>query len=385
MRNTLLWCIVLVPCLSFAQATVDSMSSPNLVPNPSFEKLRRALPSYDLDGSVAFRNSIDKWMSPTKTTPDLKLKTNQYGEDVAHHGNGMVAILTHNPQSKRSDTYREYIQAKLKKPLLEGEEYYVEFWACRAGNSALVSNNLGVAFSPVPILHKDFEPLLAMKPMLNEKKIINPDKKEWIKISGTFTAANRENFLIIGNFFINRQTKFEKASDADANAFNQAYYLIDDVAVYQVHVPVEPEPAETLASMDVAVGQIIQLDRIYFETAKWDLLPASFIELDELINLIDKHPSIKISIHGHTDSRGSDHYNQNLSQNRAKAVYLYLLNHGISTDKIAYEGFGESNPVETNDTSEGRQTNRRVEFIVLELEEENVEIKNISKAQMSNR
>ncbi|MFK8103179.1 MAG: OmpA family protein, partial [Saprospiraceae bacterium] len=333
-KHLILCTLGCLPLLLVAQPDERLHPGPNLVANPSFEDLRRKLPGYDLDGSIAFRNCIDKWMSPTKTTPDLKMSVNQDGTDVPHQGNSMVAILSHNPQSKRSDTYREYIQTKLNKPLIEGEEYYVEFWICRAHNAALVSNNIGVAFSPVPILHQDYEPLLAMKPVLNEKHLINPSKKEWVKVSGNFVASNREQFLIIGNFFINRQTKFEKAADASSDAFNQPYYLIDDVGVYQLNV--QPEPEESLATLEVAVGQVIQLDRIYFETAKWDLLEASFEELAELHRLLNEHPSMQIEIHGHTDSRGGENYNQNLSENRAKAVHQYLLDQGVDPSRIAY-------------------------------------------------
>lgn len=359
----------------YAQAPAEWYPGPNLVANPSFEKLRRALPDYDLDGSVAFRNSMDKWMSPTKTTPDLLFLANDYGViDKPHSGKSMVGILTHNPASKRSDTYREYIQTKLNKALVIGEEYYVEFWVCRAASANMYSNNIGVAFSPVPITHTDFKPLLELKPSINEDKVINTNKREWVKISGKFTAANREMFLIIGNFFNNEQTIFGKAKDTAEKSFENPYYLIDDVGVYQLNLKPEPEP-ETFAEVEVKVGQVIQLDKIFFETAKWDLLAASFEELDQLVDLLNKYPSMKIAIHGHTDSRGSNNYNQKLSNNRAKAVFEYLFQKGITLNRIEYAGFGEERPIATNDSDEGRQINRRVEFVVLELEAENVDVK----------
>ncbi|MFK8101297.1 MAG: OmpA family protein, partial [Saprospiraceae bacterium] len=155
--------------------------------------------------------------------------------------------------------------------------------------------------------------------------------------------------------------------------------LIDDVGVYQLNV--QPEPEESLATLEVAVGQVIQLDRIYFETAKWDLLEASFEELAELHRLLNEHPSMQIEIHGHTDSRGGENYNQNLSENRAKAVHQYLLDQGVDPSRIAYQGYGELRPIENNETEEGRQTNRRVEFIILALDEANTEIQNISTEQ----
>ncbi|HFC00512.1 MAG TPA: OmpA family protein [Phaeodactylibacter sp.] len=355
----------------FAQLPKDRFPGPNLIENPGFEMLRRGIPQNDLDGSVAFRNSVKSWMSPTKTTPDLLFFINSEMTDGPKTGKSMVGILTHNPRSKRSDTYREYIQIRLKKPLIEGAEYYVEFWACRAYRSKMASNNLGVAVSPVPFMTKNFKPLLEIKPVVNEDKIINPKKKEWVRISGIFTASNRERFLIIGNFYNNENTKFIDAPLMEDN-FNESYYLLDDVALHQLDTK-KPEPA-IIATEEIKVGATIRLDRIYFETAKWDLLPESNTELNELVDLLNQYPKMRIAIHGHTDSRGSNRYNQNLSENRAKAVFEYLRNNGIDLSRIEYKGFGETQPVDSNDTDYGRQNNRRVEFVVLDIGEENVTV-----------
>ncbi len=362
---------------SLAQPPEEWYPGPNLVPNPGFEELRRQLPEYDIDGSIAFRNSIDKWMSPTNATPDLNFFINgTYGlTDTPRTGKAMVGILTHNPESKRSDAYREYIQIKLEKPLVEGEEYYVEFWARHSTSSKMTSNNLGVELSPAPTLNKDWRPLTEMSPIVNAEEIINPEEPEWVKISGKFTAANRERFLLIGNFFDNDNTTFGVAPNPEENKFNNSYYLIDDVGLWQLNVLPEPE---SLAEKTVEVGQVIRLDRIYFEFDKWNLLPASYEELDELFTLLHKYPSMKIAIHGHTDSRGSDSYNFTLSDNRSQSVYNYLVQQGIELDRIQYEGFGERKPIATNDTDEGRQMNRRVEFVVLELGDENVSIENVT-------
>ncbi|MEO0775145.1 MAG: OmpA family protein [Bacteroidota bacterium] len=360
-----------------AQVPAEWYPGPNLIPNPGFEKLRRSLPQYDLDGSVAFRNSLDSWMSPNNGTPDLMFFVNGGYElfDGPHQGNAMVAILTHNPESKRSDTYREYIQAKLDKPLIEGAEYYLEFWVCRSKNSKMTSNNVGVAFSPVPTLNRDWIPLTEMQPILNVDTIINPERSEWVKISTKFTAYNRDRFILIGNFFDNEMTTFGETPDPGDNKFTNAYYLLDDIGLYQLNV--RPEPEASLADRQVEVGEVIRLDRVYFDFDKWDLLPASFEELDELLTLLQKYPGMKIAIHGHTDSRGTDAYNVTLSDNRARSVYDYLANNGVALDRIESEGFGEGRPIRTNDTDEGRQYNRRVEFVVLELGEENVSVENV--------
>jgi OOP family OmpA-OmpF porin len=75
---------------------------------------------------------------------------------------------------------------------------------------------------------------------------------------------------------------------------------------------------------------------------------------------------MKVRIAGHTDNIGSEEYNQRLSEARAKAVYEYLISRGISADRLSYIGYGESRPIDTNETSEGRQNNRRVELEIIE-------------------
>ena len=84
---------------------------------------------------------------------------------------------------------------------------------------------------------------------------------------------------------------------------------------------------------------------------------------------------MEIAIHGHTDDRGDDNYNLNLSKNRAEAVYKYLTSQGaIAKERLSFEGFGEKKPVATNETPEGRQINRRVEFVVTKIGTDNLKI-----------
>jgi outer membrane protein OmpA-like peptidoglycan-associated protein len=114
------------------------------------------------------------------------------------------------------------------------------------------------------------------------------------------------------------------------------------------------------------VGGSIRLNNIFFDFDKADLRPESYNELNRLLNLFHRFPKVKIELSGHTDSKGSDDYNLRLSDDRAQSVRTYLLAQGVDPFRIDAKGYGESIPVETNDTDEGRQYNRRVEFKVLE-------------------
>jgi len=114
------------------------------------------------------------------------------------------------------------------------------------------------------------------------------------------------------------------------------------------------------------VGKTIVLNNIFFETAKYTLTEASYIELTNLYELLKENPEIKVEISGHTDNVGSDTYNQKLSENRAKAVVDYIVKLGISQSNLVYKGYGEAQPVAPNDTEEGKALNRRTEFKVIE-------------------
>ena len=86
--------------------------------------------------------------------------------------------------------------------------------------------------------------------------------------------------------------------------------------------------------------------------------------LDKLVNVLKEYPDTDIEIQGHTDSKGTESYNQGLSDRRANAVASYLRNRGISSSRVSTKGFGESAPVASNDSDAGRSQNRRVDFLI---------------------
>lgn len=105
---------------------------------------------------------------------------------------------------------------------------------------------------------------------------------------------------------------------------------------------------------------------VYFNTDKATLREKSYDALDDLLAAMKSNPDMKVEIAGHTDDRASEEYNKDLSQRRAETVKQYLVENGIEPDRIKPKGYGESQPVASNDTEEGRQQNRRVEVKILE-------------------
>jgi outer membrane protein OmpA-like peptidoglycan-associated protein len=115
-----------------------------------------------------------------------------------------------------------------------------------------------------------------------------------------------------------------------------------------------------------AGGKII-LKNIFFDLESFKLKEESKIELDKLYILLKNNENIKIEISGHTDNTGQKDYNLKLSENRAKTVAGYLIEKGISKIRIVWKGYGDSVPIESNTTEEGRSANRRTEFKILEM------------------
>ncbi len=106
----------------------------------------------------------------------------------------------------------------------------------------------------------------------------------------------------------------------------------------------------------------IELHNVFFDFDKSTLKPESFSELNYWVDLLKKYPQLKIEIDGHTDSVGTVIYNQKLSLARAEAVKTYLVSHGVKTKQLVPKGFGATKPKASNETEEGRHTNRRTEF-----------------------
>ncbi|MGL4597210.1 MAG: OmpA family protein, partial [Bacteroidia bacterium] len=118
---------------------------------------------------------------------------------------------------------------------------------------------------------------------------------------------------------------------------------------YKMDVPLIP----------LTVGGGGELKNVYFETGKFDLRPESEVELNKLVAFLNANPTMKIELSGHTDNVGDKKANQVLSENRARAVYVYLVSHGVDAKRLSYKGYGDTQPKVANDTPEHRQMNRR--------------------------
>ncbi|HKY93449.1 MAG TPA: OmpA family protein, partial [Nevskiaceae bacterium] len=127
-----------------------------------------------------------------------------------------------------------------------------------------------------------------------------------------------------------------------------------------------PAPGERVSLKGCGMGDVIVLRGVNFEFDKSNLTVNAKTILDNVAEELTAYPEIKVEVGGHTDAKGSDEYNQKLSERRAASVVKYLESKGIAGDRMTSAGYGESKPVADNETDEGRELNRRVELKITE-------------------
>ena len=119
-----------------------------------------------------------------------------------------------------------------------------------------------------------------------------------------------------------------------------------------------------LATRDSARGLVANMSDVLFRSGSFELLPGARERLAKVSGIVLAYPTLHVAIEGHTDSIGSDDYNQQLSEHRAQAVRDYFVQQGINSATVEARGYGKTEPIASNDTTEGRQQNRRVELIL---------------------
>ncbi|MBK7752093.1 MAG: PD40 domain-containing protein [Flavobacteriales bacterium] len=147
------------------------------------------------------------------------------------------------------------------------------------------------------------------------------------------------------------------------NASSEGYLFFSQNYSVAVSADGKPQTLEVPLS-PITSGETITLRNIFFNTASSDLLPTSNTELDKLLRLMKANPTMRIEVGGHTDDVGADADNQKLSEDRASAVAKFLTGYGIDAARVSSKGYGETRPMASNGTDEGRALNRRTEITV---------------------
>jgi outer membrane protein OmpA-like peptidoglycan-associated protein len=158
------------------------------------------------------------------------------------------------------------------------------------------------------------------------------------------------------------QADAEQARIAAQNAQQGEHQADSDKAAMRAELS---EKLNTiLATRDSARGLIVSMSDVLFDTGQYSLKPGAREKLAKVAGILISYPGLNIQVGGYTDNVGGDDMNQKLSENRADSVLNYLVQQGVTTNSVSASGFGNTSPVASNDTSSGRQENRRVELVV---------------------
>lgn len=259
--------------------------------------------------------------------------------------------------SVRDDGYGDYdlymitFRGPEKPPILHNEDNLLANVA-PVGES-VVAEKVEIKTMRLTIVKGTIKDAFTNQPIEAQIEIVDNVKNEVISVVSSNSAT--------GKYLVSLPSgrNYGIAVKAEGYLFHSENFDIPAATGYQ-------EIVKDILLNKLQVGQKVVLRNIFFDYGKSTLRPESYVELDRLVNLLNEFPKMRIEISGHTDNRSSLQFNQKLSEARAKAVVDYLISKGISPSRLEYKGYAFLQPIASNDTEEGRQQNRRVEFKVLE-------------------
>jgi len=362
--RTLRLAIFLFLCFQFPLAQ-------NLIPDSSFES-NKAIPT-DFSG-IGNSNS---WSRPSMGTTDLfcvydrkkkkysfvGVPQNAMGYQFAHSGSCYAGFFLFS-----HGDYREYLQTPLTAPLEKGKTYFLSFYLSLADFSQTYIDQLGFCFLPKEEHYETADVLNQLEPAYIKLDKVKGDTMLWHRLTARYKATGEEKYLLIGSFQVNKvkRTKFrfpkELRSPINKKAGRDAYYFIDDVSLVEWINPTEDPNMDTKTGRDTMITEKpLVIRNLLFKSGETVIEESSYPALDELIVFLQKDTSLKLRILGHTDDMGGSEKNQRLSELRAAAVALFLINKGVAKERISAIGYGDTQPLVPNYTEENRTLNRRVE------------------------
>lgn len=357
----------------------------NLIINPGFDFFYYKPVPVIYDGRSGIDEWIPFWATPGNYTPDylsnlrtIDVLSNYYLFDFKLPGHFSYAGIG---LYRKNETYSEYIRGKLAVPLLKNHRYCVRITLALPSYSGYTVDRLAIHLSSTPdSVNESNESKLLPQVILS---LAGVDNKRFTTLCDYFTAQGGERFISIGRFTSADKLAITSRENIPMSQFGieqSAYYLIDSVDLHEIHDTSEcycvikrnqPDFSDPITAADsgniqtelykLTPGGSVILKNINFSFDSFSLLPGSESVLNSLLNYLINNPGISILISGHTDDIGSEEYNLELSENRAKSIYRWLINNGVDAQRLKYKGFGKSRPLNINDSEESRALNRRVE------------------------
>jgi|GEM_PF-5271508 len=273
---------------------------------------------------------------------------------------GMITFYSHDLKGDKMTS--GYLGTKLKKKMLAGRRYEVSFQIALSRNlSNYSTNKMGIHFSEHEIKLDTVLPLL---PQLEMAEIVDTTG-EYVLFKDTITADANYRFMLIGYFpkgiALKKQYRLADFDgvDIDRAVYDErihARYSFDEVSIREITDAV---------ALEKEIRSKVTLRNIQFETGSSVLLEIAKPELLKLAKWLSENEEVHLVIEGHTDDIGEMEANQHLSENRAIAVVDFLKGQGLQQNRLKALGFGESMPLQPNDSAENRTINRRVEIKVV--------------------
>lgn len=354
--------IMYLLCLAFLSSNLTL--SQNLIPDPSFEAITDR-PGIWLHYPEQFNPISPFWKAATANTPDIvsqndtptPFEKGTFGLQAPRSGEVMIGMQLSGERVGQDFFRRDFLITPLLDSTVIGQCYKIAFWMNRRVDSGIYSNNVGISLSDTLIDIESYANL-HLTPVFNHDPVLEIGPRDWVEISGTFRANQNAAFLLVGNFYDDASTTTRPVQNNLRSKKPIAYYFIDDFFF-------GPVDAEQCPPLVTEAKPIFLLSELGFMTNSAAVSPQGLEQLESFVQQFGQSGKANtIKIIGYTDNIGTERYNLALSLERAFNVAQALKTLGMSIS-IEIEGLGEQHPIDSNDTSEGRARNRRVEIFVL--------------------
>lgn len=268
----------------------------------------------------------------------------------------------------------EVIQGTLNKPLQPGKTYCFRFQVKLKSDNNYAINHIGAVFHDKLFQIVPTREVLSPVPTKIRTVYQTPValRDSWMTIMGSFRSTGFEKYVYIGQFSSKDSTRFWPLDSIFNGATNgEVYYyfrnpvLTEKPAGVNCACNVEDCVPDSLFTEGMETRDLFVLRDVQFGSGSARLLPESYSALDSLAEQLQANPTWRLEIIGHTDNQGEPKDNLSLSVKRSRAVYDYLAGKDVATDRMKFAGKGDTEPLEDNETEEGRALNRRVEFLII--------------------
>lgn len=327
---------------------------------------------YDIWKSVI--NDEGYWTAPVNLGPNVNTPYDEATPFIHPDGKTLYFSSDGWPGFGQKDIFMSKLQAdgSFSKPVNLGypintfnDEF--GFIVSADGQEGLFSSDLNGGFGDVDLYRFKLPDAIKPDPITYVKgTVLDSETKKPLEAS--VLVINLRNKLAAYNEITDQVTGDFMAvmpanEDYAFNVFAEGYTL------YSKHFDIKPTDANKPFELEILlekfkVGAKVQLNNVFFDSNKSELLPASLVELNILTDILKNNLNLVIEVQGHTDNVGDNKANQKLSESRAKAVYDYLVGNGVPKQQLTYKGYGEERPAFDNSSDDGRQKNRRTEFLI---------------------